>query len=281
MNQIGSQIAAMEKLLDEELPVGLIAEPLYFVEATADARSTAATLKEHAFDECGVRRDGHVKESVRLADLSGGRVGDVAVSVPLERVVAPTTPLWTCIERVAGADALFLLGHCGLHGIVTRADLNKQPARLLMFGIISLLEMLLLALVRLCYRGDDLRSLLAEGRITAAERIYAERRKSDEELDLADCLQLCDKVTICRKLEPLREVWQLSGNNIESLFDTLQGIRDNLAHAQSPTSARTWSQVVEALKRGHALIDPTIEFLDRMPTVTPGSCHSPAVAPKT
>lgn len=261
MKHLPSLIASMRRLLDEAIHVELIAEPLYVVEASRPAAEAAADLKRRGYDECGVRRDGSVLASVRLTDLVGETSGDAAQPVPLERIVASATPLWACMERVAHDRPLFVRCDHELDGIVTRADLNKQPSRLLMFGVISTLEMVLLALIRRHHEGDSWRKALTADRITEAEKLYAERRRRREEIDVADCLQLGDKVAICLKTPEILDAWGLSKSKGMDLADDLQRIRNNLAHGQSPARRGDWSETVRVLKKGHDLLDRCIEAL--------------------
>lgn len=265
MKHVPSHITALRRLIDEELRVELIAETLYVVEGSDPAAVVASHLERLGYDECGVRCGvrcgGVVSASVRLADLVGETSGDAAKLVPLERVVAPATPLWSCLDRIARDGPLFVLGDHGLDGIVTRADLNKQPARLLMFGVISTLEMVLLALIRRHHEADGWRGSLTDDRVGKAETLHSERRRRREEIDLVDCLQLGDKVTVCLKTPEIRDAWGLSKSQAESLFKDLQRIRDNLAHAQSPAPGGDWPETVAALKQGHELLDRSVEML--------------------
>ena len=254
-----SHIASLSRLIDEEIRVELIAEPLHVVEGSDSAADVASHLKRLGYDECGVRRGGVVSASVRLADLVGETSEEAARPVPLERIVAPATPLWTCLERIARDGPLFLLGDHGLDGIVNRADLNKQPARLLMFGVLSMLEMVLLALIQHHYSGNEWMDKISNSRAEAAGKLYARRLKLREEIDLADCLQLCDKADVCRKTKAICNMWGLSGNQANRLFKALQSIRDNLAHSQSPAAGGDWSKTVGALMQGHDLLDQTLK----------------------
>ena len=90
-------------------------------------------------------------------------------------------------------DYLFVLEGARLESIVTSADLQKPPVRMLLFGLVSLLEMFLLALVRNhCPEGSFV-SVLKPQSLEEATKLYEKRRASNEEIDLADCLHICDK----------------------------------------------------------------------------------------
>lgn len=255
------QIKGLQHLLEAEMRVELIAEPLHVVDEAAPATATAEALAALGFDECGVRRAGGVHEIAQREALQAGAVGSHAKVVPLSRIVAPSTPLWACIDRLAELPSVFVLGHSGLQGIVAASDLNKPPARLLMFGLISMIEMAMLDVVRTHHPQEAWRELVGPRRVEAALRVHADRRKRRQEIDLTDCLQWCDKSVVCIKTPGLLEAWGLSKNGAEDLFDALRQIRDQLAHAQSPAVAGGWPEVVGRLKGGHAALVRTVEFL--------------------
>lgn len=249
MRRLPSQFAALNRLLDEDIRVESIAERLFTASAESFVSELVRLLDQSGFDECGVHRNGRVTEVVSRSQLEcDGAVGDCASPVPLERIVAPETPLWPCMDRIVQRGPLFVLGHDGLDGIVTTADLHKQPARVLMFGVISMLEMVTLEMIRQWFDSDSWKSALTPGRIQKAETLYRNRQRIGEEIDLADCLQLCDKVDICLKRPDIIEIWNLGAKAAEQVFELLQRIRDNLAHAQSPAPTGDWAAVIESLR---------------------------------
>ncbi|CAG0972133.1 hypothetical protein PHYC_01307 [Phycisphaerales bacterium] len=262
MNRAASHLASLQGLLDREITVALVSEDLHAVQADVPAGEVRSVLDARGFDECGIVRGTSVHEYVERTALQAGSVGDHARPVPLERVVAPSTPLWACMGRLASNGPLYVLGDHGLDGIVTKFDLGKQPARLLMFGVVSLLEMTMLALARRV-AGEGWRAYLTAPRIESAERLHAERQRRGEEIDLMDCLQLSDKVTIFVKTEPLKALLGGSRQSIEDQFKSLQKIRDNLAHAQSPAADGDWAGVIATLQRGHAMLDACVGALAR------------------
>lgn len=262
MRRLPSHLASFQRLLDDAITVELIAEPLYAVDGADDSTIVAAYLEGERFDECGVKRDKVVHEFIRRADLNTGTVGEYARPVPLERVIAPTSPLWTCMERLASFGSMYVLGDRGLHGVVTTADLNKQPARLLMFGVVSMLEMTLLALIRTHYPGESWRKCLTPNRVKKAEQLHKQRKNRNEDINLEDCLQLCDKAGICITTPVIQEAWNPSKSKCRELFKTLRRVRDNLAHSQSPATDGDWHKVLNALREGHSIIGLSIQMLD-------------------
>lgn len=260
MKRAASHLASLQGLLDREITVALVSEDLHAVSAVAPASEVQKVLEERGFDECGVDRGDSICEYVERTTLREGTVGDHARRVPLERVVATTTPLWACMERLAAGGPLYVLGDHGLEGIVTRFDLSKQPARLLMFGVVSLLELTMLALIRRV-ASETWQGCLTPARMEAAETLHAERRRRGEEIDLMDCIQLSDKVTVFLKTDNLKAILGGSRSSIEDQFKSLQRIRDKLAHAQSPAMNGDWAAVIATLRRGHTMLGACVSAL--------------------
>lgn len=261
MKRVPSRVAALRRLIDEEIRAELISEPLFVVDVMAAAADVVAQLDLRGFDECGVERDGHIGEFVRRADLTDGRVGGRAGPVPLDRVVAPATPLWGCLPRLVSNGPLYVLGDRGLAGIATRADLNKQPARLLMFGVISMLEMALGEIIRDAFPSGGWEVHITNERREKAEKLQGDRRKLKQELDLVECLQFCDKRGICGAVPEIAAALRLTSGAKDALKH-LQGLRDDLAHAQELPPPGGWQQVIDALRAGHDVFDRAVGYLD-------------------
>ena len=261
MTRLPSHLASLQRLLDDAITVELIAEPLYFVDGATDCATVAVDLKVKGFDECGVRLDGPVRHFVRALELDSGTVGKQCQVVPPERIVTLKDSLWPSMEPLARHGSLYLSGDSGLDGIVTRADLNKQPARLLMFGIVSMLEMTLLELIRTYYQEESWRDCLKLNRIEMAEELHRERQKRNEDTALADCLQLCDKATLCIASPPILAAWGLGSNKCRKLFSRLGNVRDNLAHAQRPATDGDLLKVLSTLNEGRSVLACSVQML--------------------
>jgi hypothetical protein len=74
-------------------------------------------------------------------------------------------------------------------GIITCGDLQKAPVRMLLFGLVTLLEMNLLRLVRLYYPQDSWQKVLKPDRLEAANKLWHESQQRNEATDLLDYLQ--------------------------------------------------------------------------------------------
>src|SRR5262249_30623250 len=145
------------------------------------------------FDVMGLLDGERITRSIRQDELGEGVCGDYGRPIEPPQIVASTTPLIDLLPLMKDQDHLFVLEGARLNSIVTRADLQKQPVRMLLFGLVSLLDMSLSGLVSQLYDDNSYKDFMNSGRLEAAQRLYEERIRRNEEISLADCLQICDK----------------------------------------------------------------------------------------
>jgi hypothetical protein len=83
-------------------------------------------------------------------------------------------------------------------GILSKADLNKPPVRIYIFGLISLFEMHLSYWIKHYFPDDSWQSVLSKGRLKILEGVFAKRRENgmNQQLTIKECLQICDKKNI-------------------------------------------------------------------------------------
>jgi hypothetical protein len=134
-------------------------------------------------------------------------------------------------------------------GIITKADLQKQPVRMLLFWLVTLLEMEMSRVVRLKYPGVTWKDNLSANRVENAQLILDDRRKRNEEIDLLECIQFCDKRDLL-----LKETIGFKTLGFESKKDAKAGLKDvltlrnELAHGQV-LKIESWSKVVSLTER--------------------------------
>ena len=100
------------------------------------------------------------------------------------------------LELLARFPQVFVVVMGEVSGIITKGDLQKAPVRLWLFGVLSLLEMQFLRLIRTAYPQDTWKGFVSENRLGKAGQLLQERKRRNEAIDLADCLQFADKRTI-------------------------------------------------------------------------------------
>lgn len=262
MKRLLANQESLRRMIETGIPVGSISEVLFSVDEGKIGSSLMDELTRKGFDRCGVTRDGEPIGYVEpgSSDEPNWQLKGIA----LTRLVAESASLWSTLKRLATSGWLFVLPASGEMGIVTVADLSKQPARLLMFGVISLLEMTMLEIVRRECEDDELSRYLKAPRLADAKSVWEDRRKHGQEIDLRDCLQLCDKKTICSKIEHVRNASGFtSKTRCAGVFKAIEALRNQLAHAQHPSPDGNWSKVVESLREADRLIVAGVDLLEQ------------------
>ena len=255
MKQLKSSLGDLRRLFARTISLRDIAEPLASFDHTQPASEVRAFMEQREFDVVGVREAGVVTGYVTRGELVDGLIGAQRHAFGPGEAVADSEPLLTAFAALRERKYVFItvLGH--VVGIVARGDLQKAPVRLWLFGLVSLLEMQTLRVVRERYPGDTWETLLTEERVEGARRVFAERRRRNEENDLTDCLQLGDKGTILMKDD---ELFALSGfpskRALETFFKDVGTLRNALAHANDILHGR-WPALVELVTDLESLLE--------------------------
>src|SRR5262249_53343328 len=140
---------------------------------------------------------------------------------------------------------LFVLERTKITSLVARADLQKSPVRMLLFGLISLLETYLLEMVRICYPGDSFRDKLAPGRLEKAQRLLSALTGENEEIDLAGCLNMADKRDLLIQVPRFLAFFALGdGREARKRFNDMERLRDKLAHGKDLVAGSGWDAVL-------------------------------------
>lgn len=255
MKQLKSSLGDLRRLFAGTITLRDIAEPLVSFDHSQTAREVRAVMERREFDVVGVRQDGLVTGFALRTELAGHSVG--AHRHPFEpgEVIPDSAALQSAFPALRDRRHAFItvLGQVG--GIVTRGDLQKAPVRLWLFGLVSLLEMHLLRVVRQRFPGDSWTPLLTPHRLAGARRLFQERHRRKEEIDISDCLQLGDKAAIMMKDPGL---FALSGfdskRNLETFFKEVGHLRNTLAHANDILS-RSWPALFELVARLETLLE--------------------------
>ena len=255
-------------MFERDVTVRSVYEPLRACPSEANAAEMAGLLDERGFDVAGVKEpDSQAITHFVTAEVlhGGGQVGDYRQPIAVGELIAEATPLAQLFPLLGNRPYAFVLVGAAVAGIITRADLNKPPARIYLFALVSLLEMHLLFWVRKEF-GDAWPEHLKPARLADAQRIYQLRREKGHELNLCDCLQICDKAALIMKQADLRQMFGVeTASGGAKTFRRIQSLRDQLAHGQANLiQGTTWeelSEIVAWMERGLAKSDIEIEKL--------------------
>ena len=141
---------------------------------------------------------------------------------------------------------MFVLDRNRISGIVTRGDLQKAPVRMMLFGLLTLLEMKMLQFIRIYYPQGFWQILLKDQRLNRAKELMADLQDRNEATDLTDCLQFCDKrVIILKTPEIWKQIGLKSKGSGDKFLKVAEKLRNNLAHAQDIIMGLSWPEVID------------------------------------
>jgi hypothetical protein len=262
----GTRLSELRALLGSSITAHAILEPLQSCPADASATEMARILANKDFDFAGVQseRDGPVVGYVVTAALTGGVVREHLQPMTAEHLVSETIPLASLLSVLKERKHVFVLVGSEVRGIVTRADLNKPPVRVYLFGLVSLLEMHLGFWVRATYQGDSWHSKLNRKRLHDAREVQAYRERRGYEIELLECLQFCDRRDLVLAKDELRERLGLREKAYaKRLLKCAEDLRNNLAHSQQDLAkGSSWEKVVELVEWVEMLVHKSDECVE-------------------
>ena len=236
----------LRKTLDDSLLVRHISTRMESCRADQQAIEIRAYMEERNYDVIGLLDGGRISRYVARSLLPDhGTCHEHGRHIEPSEIVSSTTPLIELLPIMKEMERLFVLDGARLEGIVTCADLQKPPVRMLLFGLVTLLDMFLLVLVRRHYPGESLRSTLKPQRLEEAQKLYDLRRARNEEIDIADCLQICDKRDLVLKVVTPQQLGCDSRKAADRLFKDAEGLRNRLAHSQDLILGTSWAEVID------------------------------------
>ena len=232
-----------------------VAEPLCSFEASARAEEVRAFLAARELDRVGVRVDGLVRGYAERVDLAGGRLGDHLRPFGPDDLVEDAASLQEVIRSLAVNERCFVTVLGEAAAIVTLQDLEKPPVRMFLFGMVTVLEMLLARAVEQAFPGESWREHVAPGRLAKAEELRAERERRGRPARLLDCLQFSDKGLLAIRIPAIRApLGNPSGKELRRALKELEELRNHLAHAQEIVSA-SWSRIATFTRNLDALLE--------------------------
>lgn len=253
----GIKVSELRKLFEEGITVRSIFEPLRACSANESAAEIKRKMLALDFDVFGLNslESGPVEGYIQLSDLKNGTCGQYKKDFNISDVISNSTSLIDALTLLRGQERIFVLVRNSIEGIITRADLQKPPVRLLIFGLITLIEMHLSDLIRKYYPGESWRKRLSPKRMKVIEDIRKQRKKRNEELDDIDCLQFCDKRTLALDEKQIIKILDFkSKKQGNKVLRSIEKIRDKLFHAQDIVIGTTWEEIISLIEEIESLI---------------------------
>jgi hypothetical protein len=248
MKQLKSRSHDLRSLFEDSITIEYVAETLKAFPAETEAEAVLIWMEERDFDVVGIEVEGTTFGYVERATLREGKSGKCSdyqrVFHPQE-LIAISTPLIKLLPILQQTPRLFVLDSNQVSGIVTCGDLQKAPVRMLLFGLITLVEMNLLRLIHRYYPQDSWQSILKSERLEAARRLWQESQTRNEATDLVDYLQFCDKrELLLHQTELVQQLGLKSKRAGERFLKAAEQLRNRLAHAQDLVKGSSWAELI-------------------------------------
>ena len=246
MSFLPSAHSELRKTLADSLLVRHISTPMELRRSDQQASEVMAYLQQRNFDVMGLLEVDRISRYIARKFMTDkGVCGDYARPIEPTEIVSSTTALIEFLPLMKDRHYVFVLESTRLDSIVTHADLQKPPVRMLLFSLISLLDMFLLILVRKHYPGESFCAELKPKRVEKGQELLNLRRQRNEEIDLADCLQFCDKRALILKAQVHKDLGFESEEVADRFLKDAEKLRDRLAHSQDLVLGTSWTEVID------------------------------------
>ncbi len=263
----GTRFTALKRIFIDNVTARCIYEPLLCCPVSSSAEEAKQALNIRDFDVAGVKatQEGNVIGYVVANELANGNLREYTKDITSDLLISDSTPLAELISVLSNKNFAFVIYGNSITGIITKADINKPPVRVYIFGMISLLEMHLNSWITHFYPDDIWVRKVPEPRIIEARETHEQRKGNNQELSLLECLQFCDKRDLLTKSREFIQELGTSKNKFESLVKKVEKIRNELAHSQnSIISNLPWKDFVETLASTEIFLNDSDNKIERI-----------------
>ncbi len=255
MKHLKSTSRDLRQLFEKSITAQHVAEPLVSFDTELSCSTVRLFMEKRDYDVVGARRQGLPVGYVKRIDLLEGTIGDHIIEFTQKNLMSADTSLISVFRALKDTSKVFVISVGQVAGIITRGDLQKSPIRMWLFGLISLIEMQLLRLIRDFYPNAEWKEKIHPKRLEEADKLFNQRKKRNGAIDLADCLQLCDKREIIVDNHELREMVGFDSKRSGSRFlEDLETLRNNLAHSQDIITGN-WPKIVELADQAEKVLE--------------------------
>ena len=229
MKQLKSTYQELRELFENEIKIKHIAEDLKCCTYEDASTIIKKQMEKSDFDVMGIKSKRKIKGYIYRSDLKTGPIKNYEKKFVNSDLIDESLPLINIFSALNEAPRKFVTRKKEVVGIVTRGDLQKVPVRMWLFGLISLLEMHLLRIIRHHFEGDKWMDHLSDNRIKKARELFASRKKRNEAIDLADCLQFCDKRDLIFKIPEIKDSMEEKlGKSSKQRLKSAESLRNKL-----------------------------------------------------
>ncbi len=236
------------KIFTEAFSARDIIEPLLSFDQGASFEELAGIIKREGIPVIGLRRKGAVFGYYLADDLDGCLLPQFR-SINPRQVVELEESFFDVINILTFYSICFIQLEGVIVGQISRSDIEKPQVRMWLFGMIILIEIIIVEFIRGHWLNQTWASLVNTGRLEKANQLLQERERRNVKGDLLDCLQFSDKIQILLKnSEFFKDAGFSSLATAKKAVKELELLRNNLAHGQE-ISKHDWGAIVRLTER--------------------------------
>lgn len=248
-NNKNSSYLSLKNLYQENITVKSIAQELEFCSMEESAIHIKNQLDKKHFDILAVEEQGEIVGYIERHELGEGRIADYMRAFSPRELVSDSTPLIQLLSIFKKKTRVFVLENNSIKKLITYADLQKPPIRMLIFGYITLLEMRLSDIILHRFGEESWYPMISEDRLHKANELYVRRVEKNEEINLIECLQISDKFDIIHKDKELRAFFQIpSKSKGKKDANAIRKLRDKISHANELGMDMSWREIIEVVE---------------------------------
>lgn len=253
----GTRFDSVKQLFIENITAQCIYEPLLSCPLNSESNLAKEALVIRDFDVAGVKKteEGPVVGYVIAKEIGEDEFKKYVIPIGIDVVISDSTPVANIVNVLDGNEFVFVISGNQVTGIITKADINKPPVRIYIFGTISLLEMHLNLWISHYYHNNSWTGEIPVERMAIANRVYEKRKGNNQELSLLECLQFCDKKELLSKSEDFLNVFGFTKKSFQEFLRRAEDIRNELAHSQnSIISNLEWNKFFKTLSTAETFL---------------------------
>ncbi len=231
-----------------------IADPLPSFDAGTPALSAGDDMQARGWPVAGVREHGVVTGYLPRGSLSAGACREHLKPFAAGQLLHGDASLSDVIQVLTRYECCFITLLGEVSGYILRAHIQRPLVRMWLFGMITIVEMNMLASLQWRFPDGSWRARLSPTRLDKALALQQERERRGQPCELIDCLQFSDKARILIEDEQaLERLGFATKGTAKRIAKELESLRNNLAHSQDIV-AHDWPQIARMTRRIEALV---------------------------
>ncbi|WP_375090976.1 hypothetical protein ACDZ29_12880 [Peribacillus sp. RS7] len=251
-----SSYLSLKTLYEENITVKSIAQELEFCHTNDLALDIRKALEKKNFDILAVQDQGEIIGYIEREELGEGSISEYLRNFSPREMVSDSTPLIQLLHIFKNKTRVFVLENNSIKKLITHADLQKPPIRMLIFGYITLLEMRMSDIIMDRFGDGSWHPMISEDRLEKATELYRRRIDKNEDINLIECLQISDKFDIIHKDEELKCFFQIpSKSKGKKDANAIRKLRDKISHANELGLDMSWMEIIEVVESCGQLLE--------------------------